>query len=86
MPASVILVDMALRAEEQQNSSTHETEQTAVSGEHSVTAEEVLRLRDVLTAAREYIAAVKQQQKGGVGRAWAQLVKAVRACEDESST
>ena len=61
-----------------------DAEQKANSEAESATAAEVIRLRAVLIAAQEYIAAVKQQQKGGVGRAWAQLVKTVHACEEES--
>ena len=72
-------------AKEQQDSSTHDEEQLAGTEENPVTDEEVMRLRAVWAAAQEYIAAVKQQRKGGVGRAWAQLVKTVRACEEESS-
>jgi hypothetical protein len=69
--------------EEPQNSPTHE-DRIIGTEEQSVTPTEAIHLRAVLAAAQEYITAVKEQQKGGVGRAWAQLVKAVHACEEKS--
>jgi hypothetical protein len=69
--------------QEQQNSVAQGHERIAGNGSKPVTADELTCLYDVLAAAREYIAAVKQQEKGGVGKAWARLVKATHACEEE---
>jgi hypothetical protein len=68
--------------QERQNSGVYGDEQVADSGGKPA-SDEAARLYDVLSAAREYIAAVKEQQKGGVGKAWAQLVKRVGACEED---
>jgi len=72
--------------QERQNSGAQADESLAEDSGEKATADELTRLYAVLMAAREYIAAVKQPEKGSVGRAWAQLVKTVRACEVELPT